>query len=124
MPSTESQLNAFDDEGFLVDVGAWSYDLARLIAAEHGLAGLTQAHWAVICYLRRHYFREGTLPWESHICRVLGREKGCLHHLFGGPLTAWQVAGLPNPGEEARAYLLSFETTAPKSTQSSNRPGG
>jgi hypothetical protein len=36
VPSTESQLDAFDDEGFLVDVGAWSYDLARLIAADCG----------------------------------------------------------------------------------------
>jgi tRNA 2-thiouridine synthesizing protein E len=110
VPSIERQPNAFDDDGFLADVGAWNRDLAVQIAAEHCIAGMTQAHWAVICYLRGHYLREGTLPWESHICRELGREKGCLHHLFGGPLTAWQVAGLPNPGEEARAYLLSLET--------------
>jgi hypothetical protein len=25
---------------------------------------LTQAHWAVICYLRRHHLRGGTLPWD------------------------------------------------------------
>ena len=121
MPSTEPQLDALDDEGFLVDGGTWSRDLARQIAAEHGIASLTQAHWAAICYLRRHHLREGALPWESHICRELGLEKGCLHHLFGGPLTAWQVAGLPNPGEEARAYLLSLETPAPEQAHSSRR---
>jgi tRNA 2-thiouridine synthesizing protein E len=25
--------------------------------------------------------------------------------LFGGCLSLWRVAGLPDPGEEARAYL-------------------
>jgi sulfur relay (sulfurtransferase) DsrC/TusE family protein len=50
--SIEPQLDAFGDEGFLADVGAWSRDLARRIATEHGIAWLTQAHWAVICYRR------------------------------------------------------------------------
>ena len=65
MPSIERQPNAFDDDGFLADVGAWSRNLARQVAAKHGIAGMTQAHWAVICYLRGHYLREGTLPWGS-----------------------------------------------------------
>jgi len=62
VPSIERQPNAFDDDGFLADVGAWNRDLAVQIAAEHCIAGMTQAHWAVICYLRGHYLREGTLP--------------------------------------------------------------
>lgn len=33
----------------------------------------------------------------------------CVHRLFGGPLEAWKVAGLPDPGEEARTYMENLE---------------
>lgn len=101
-----------DADGFLADGASWNHDLALQIAREFGIDGMTQAHWAVVCHLRSHYLRHGTLPWETHICRELGLGKGCLHELFGGPLTAWKIAGLPNPGEEAHTYLLSLETPA------------
>ncbi len=90
-----------DADGFLAETESWDRSTATRIA--------TLAHWAILCYLRSHYLVQGTLPWEAHVCRELGMRKGCIHSLFGGPLTAWQVAGLPDPGEEARAYLLSLE---------------
>jgi tRNA 2-thiouridine synthesizing protein E len=31
-----------------------------------------------------------------------------VNDLFGYCLVAWRVAGLPNPGEEARSYLGSM----------------
>ena len=62
MPSIERQPNAFDDDGFLADVGAWNRDLAVQIAAEHCIAGMTQAHWAVICYLRDTIFGKAPFP--------------------------------------------------------------
>ena len=98
-----------DADGFLVDAGSWDRSTATRIAETLGIRELTLAHWAILCYLRRHYLGTGALPWEAHVCRELGMHKGCIHSLFGGPLTAWQVAGLPDPGEEARAYLLSLE---------------
>jgi tRNA 2-thiouridine synthesizing protein E len=98
-----------DANGFLVETGSWNRSTATRIAETLGIRDLTLAHWAILWYLRRHYLVQGTLPWEAHVCRELGMGKGCIHSLFGGPLTAWQVAGLPNPGEEARAYLLSLE---------------
>lgn len=33
----------------------------------------------------------------------------CVKQLFGGPLEAWRIAGLPDPGEEARAYMANME---------------
>ncbi len=98
-----------DADGFLAETGSWDRSTATRIAETLGIRELTLAHWAILCYLRSHYLVQGTLPWEAHVCRELGMRKGCIHSLFGGPLTAWQVAGLPDPGEEARAYLLSLE---------------
>ena len=98
-----------DADGFLAETDGWDRRTATRFAEARGIRELTQAHWAILCYLRSHYLTQGTLPWEAHVCRELGMHKGCIHSLFGGPLTAWQVAGLPDPGEEARAYLLSLE---------------
>lgn len=109
MPLADDAPELLDAEGFLREGTRWDRNLAARLAASLGVTGMTQAHWAVVCCLRGHYLRQGTLPWEAHVCRELGLEKGCIHHLFGGPLTAWRIAGLPNPGEEARAYLLNQE---------------
>jgi tRNA 2-thiouridine synthesizing protein E len=41
-----------------------------------------------------------------HVCGVTHLEKHCVTDLFGnGSKEAWRVAGLPNPGEEAKAYM-------------------
>ena len=32
-------------------------------------------------------------------------ERMCMPDLFRSVRTAWRVAGLPNPGEEAKAYM-------------------
>jgi tRNA 2-thiouridine synthesizing protein E len=100
---------SFDQDGFLTDADRWDRELAREIAGGLGITGLTQAHWSILCYLRVHYLTQGELPWEAHVCRDLGLDRDCLRRLFGGPLSAWKVAGLPNPGEEARTYLTSHE---------------
>jgi len=41
----------------------------------------------------------------SHVCHLTGQSADCMQHLFPNPREAWRVAGLPNPGEEAKAYL-------------------
>jgi tRNA 2-thiouridine synthesizing protein E len=41
----------------------------------------------------------------SAVCHRLGKEKFWVHDLFQSCLNAWRVAGLPNPGEEAKSYL-------------------
>ena len=95
--------------GFLKDPDVWDRDLASRIALELGIVELEPAHWQVIDHLRRHYLEFGSLPWEAHVCRTLDLAEDCIHALFGGPVEAWMVAGLPDPGEEARTYMLNQE---------------
>jgi tRNA 2-thiouridine synthesizing protein E len=96
---------AFDEDGFLVDPDAWTREVARQIASTDGVGQLTPDHWAVIFDLRERYLKAGALPVMSHICRVHHLKRGAINELFGGCRRAWRIAGLPNPGEEAKTYM-------------------
>ena len=95
----------FDEDGFLLNPLNWTPELAIEIADTDGLLTLTSAHWKIIDYLREHYLTSGTLPVMNHVCRVNHLERHCVHALFHNPREAWRVAGLPNPGEEAKARM-------------------
>ena len=99
----------FGPNGFLLDARDWHPELARQIAGSLGIGKLGQAHWQVIAYLREHHLKFGSLPWGTHLCKTLEWPADCVHTLFGGPVEAWKVAGLPDPGEEARTYMLNQE---------------
>ncbi len=49
-----------DDQGFVVDTGSWTKDLAKKIAKEQFSIELTEAHWACIEIVREYYEK-----WES-----------------------------------------------------------
>jgi tRNA 2-thiouridine synthesizing protein E len=97
----------FDEDGLLVNPEAWNEALARDIARRHGVVELTDAHWKVIETLRKHYARFGAAPAMIQVCRLHGMDRHWVHDLFNTCLNAWRVAGLPNPGEEAKTYLSS-----------------
>jgi tRNA 2-thiouridine synthesizing protein E len=98
-----------DEGGFLEDPTIWSRDLALGIAAELKLGELSEAHWRVVDQLRAHYLATGRLPVQQTLCRELGLNGECITELFGGPLSALQIAGLPDPGEEARTDMENLE---------------
>lgn len=95
----------FDRDGFLTHPDSWNETLAATIATHDGIATLTPAHWRVLRSLREHYRQLGNPPLFRHICHVLGFEKRCVEHLFHSQREAWRIAGLPNPGEEAKTYM-------------------
>ncbi|KAB2868722.1 MAG: TusE/DsrC/DsvC family sulfur relay protein [Burkholderiaceae bacterium] len=95
----------FDDEGFLGDSARWTPVLAAQIAADEGVPSLSPKHWEVIDLVRERYFAIGALPVMRLICRAAGIEPGRAHQLFPSCRSLWRIAGLPDPGEEARAYM-------------------
>jgi dissimilatory sulfite reductase related protein len=95
----------FDEDGYLLDHRLWSAELGRAIAEEEGLGDLTERHWRVIDHVRERFFALGAVPNLRRVCRATSLSKGEVYLLFGGCLRIWRIAGLPNPGEEARAYL-------------------
>lgn len=96
----------FDEDGFLINSSAWSRETARMLAEMDGIGELKADHWSIIFYLREHHLGNGSLPVMSHVCRVMDLGKYAVEGLFGGCRQAWRIAGLPNPGEEAKTYMV------------------
>lgn len=101
MPGTA----VFDLDGFLLDPAMWSESLADRIARNDGVGELSELQLGLLQALRREYSKNGTVTALSHVCHLIGQSADCMQHLFPSPREAWRLAGLPNPGEEAKAYL-------------------
>jgi tRNA 2-thiouridine synthesizing protein E len=110
-----------DDNGFLADPRRWDGEMAVRIAEELEIGPLGAVHWRVIQHLRELHLDHGDLPLERRVCREFELDPGCITRLFGGLIEAWKIAGLPDPGEEARVYMENMETfdsiTEPASAQ-------
>lgn len=97
----------FDADGFLLAPEGWSEALAKQIAQADGMNELSQVQLALLHTLRDEYKKTGAVTALSHICHLDGQQPDCLQQLFPSPKQAWRLAGLPNPGEEAKAYMSS-----------------
>ncbi|MDP2267511.1 MAG: TusE/DsrC/DsvC family sulfur relay protein, partial [Thiobacillus sp.] len=75
------------------------------IAQNDGLGELSELQIGLLIALRREFSKHGTVTALSHVCHLTGHMSDCMHHLFPNAREAWRVAGLPNPGEEAKAYM-------------------
>jgi tRNA 2-thiouridine synthesizing protein E len=104
LPQTSAH-PSFDEDGFLLDPSTWSGALADEIAQLDGLAPLTNRHWKVIHHVRDRYYSVGGLPTMRLLCRTTRLSKQDVKQLFGNCRAIWRIAGLPNPGEEAKAYF-------------------
>ena len=95
----------FESDGFLVETGSWTPELAEQMARQAGIDHLTETHWDVIRHVRERYFAIGALPVMRLVCRAAGLDRRKAHKLFSSCKLLWQIAGLPDPGEEAKAYM-------------------
>ncbi|MBI5331004.1 MAG: TusE/DsrC/DsvC family sulfur relay protein [Betaproteobacteria bacterium] len=106
MTSTPSlALPSFDPDGFMREMEHWNEETARRIASEDGLGDLDERQITLVRQLRTSYQRLGALPAWTHVCHLAGFGPDCMTRLFPDAREAWRIAGLPNPGEEAKAYL-------------------
>ena len=87
-----------DAEGFLTNPEQWNEQIAQGIAADNGVADLTDEHWLVVTFMRKRYLAGGTAPIRS-----LGKESGVpikeLYQLFpkGPAKLAAKIGGIPKP---------------------------
>jgi len=90
---------AFDAEGFMLDSGAWTREIAQAIAAEYGLAELTRSHWDVIEFCQKDARTTGASPGLRRITTSLGIAPRAMYGLFpkGPGMLAARIAGLPKP---------------------------
>ncbi len=95
----------FDADGFMREAESWDEATARQIAHMDGVGDLNAEQISLLHYLRTTYRRRGGLPAWAHVCHLGGFAPDCMTRLFPDARTAWRIAGLPNPGEEAKAYM-------------------
>jgi len=95
-----------NEDGFLKDPSSWNEDVAREIARCEGLADLDSTHWDIVRFLREYYEQYDYLPTLRRACKVSGDWKdSCLSCFFrNNPMKAVKIAGIPEPGEELKAY--------------------
>lgn len=107
MITVEGNITALqiDENGLLVQPELWDKEVAIFLARRLNIHPLTADHWKIIEALRKHYHRFGTAPTMHNICHANHQSRDWVHKLFHNCFNAWRVAGLPDPGEEAKAYL-------------------
>jgi tRNA 2-thiouridine synthesizing protein E len=103
-PAEASEV-VFDEEGFLLEHQLWSRTLAQQLASQAGVGRLGAPHWKVIDLVRSRYFALGALPVMRLVCRAAGLDPRQGQALFSSCTALWRIAGLPNPGGEALAYM-------------------
>jgi tRNA 2-thiouridine synthesizing protein E len=95
----------FDEFGLVKNPRDWTPELAEELARHYDIGPLGDEHWAFIKSLREYYERYHVPPPAHLLCREMHLPRGCGHELFHSCLDAWRIAGLPDPGEEAKSYL-------------------
>lgn len=93
-----------DENGFMLDPSQWSREFSISKAREIGVT-LTDRHWDLIDFVREKFIKLGSLPPMRSVCKAAGFDKHELKSQFGSCIVLWKIAGLPDPGEEARTYM-------------------
>lgn len=102
----EKMLPTCDEEGFLVDSGLWDKSVAGKLALMQGIEHLDSQQWNFITTLRQYYFTFHKLPPFRRVCHINHLGNNCANVLFSNHgIEAWRIAGLPDPGEEAKSYM-------------------
>jgi len=88
-----------NEEGFLVDADQWTPEIAEAIAAEVGVAPLSEQHWKVLLFCREDAAEQGKPPGLRRISKLSGVGMKELYQLFpkGPGKLASRIAGLPKP---------------------------
>jgi tRNA 2-thiouridine synthesizing protein E len=98
-------MTTLDEEGYLVDPADWNEQLAEELARKEHIA-LTDAHWAVIRFMRRYYEEHHIAPDARHVMKHLAEHRGPgredrndLFRLFpyGYVKQACKIAGMRRP---------------------------
>ena len=104
-PPLAQSLLALDSDGFLHSPKEWNIAVAQRLAQMEWIPELHAGHMRAIQFVREYYFQFGAPPSMRRVCRALALSPYQKYNLFTGCLQLWRIAGLPNPGEEAKAHI-------------------
>ena len=89
----------FDAEGFMTNAKDWDLEIAKVIAAEEGIAALTDRHLVVLNFMRKEFEAKGDGPSIRKLTKESGVPTKELYEIFpGGPAKkAAKIAGIKKP---------------------------
>ena len=94
-----------DEEGYLVDPADWNEQVAEALARQENIV-LSEAHWAVIRFMREYYEQRQIAPDARHVMKHLAELKGAgkagrndlfLLFPYGYVKQACKIAGMRRP---------------------------
>ncbi len=101
-----SILAARDNEGYLINPGDWSQDIANELAKEEAIE-LNDTYWSILNFMRQYYDEHKVAPDVRHTTKYLSTENSCdkkqakkqLFELFpyGYVKQACKIAGMKRP---------------------------
>ena len=88
-----------DDEGFFVDPGNWTEEMAPELASHVGVDELTEDHWTVIKFCRTDFAAKGESPTLRRVSTEAGVPTKQLFQLFPKKPAKKMayIAGVPKP---------------------------
>jgi TusE/DsrC/DsvC family sulfur relay protein len=98
-----------DEDGFLTDLEDWSETVALVLAAQEGITELAEDQLDILKFMREYYKKHKFFPIVRYVCKNVHQPSNCVTVKFMDPVTAWKIAGLPNPGEE----VINFNAWEP-----------
>lgn len=95
----EGKLFEVDGDGFLQQPEIWNKEVAQLFARQDGTGELTEKHWSVIDFIRKHWEETDMAPMVRKVCQNTGLRLREIYELFplGPAKGACKIAGLPKP---------------------------
>jgi tRNA 2-thiouridine synthesizing protein E len=89
----------FDAEGFMTNYKDWDLEIAKILAAEEGVATLSDRHLVVLNFMRKEFEAKGDGPSIRRLTKESGVPTKELYELFpGGPAKkAAKIAGIKKP---------------------------
>ena len=81
----------------------------RVLAAQEGITELAEDQLDILKFMREYYKKHKFFPIVRYVCKNVHQPRNCVTEKFMDPVTAWKIAGLPNPGEE----VIMFKEWAP-----------
>jgi len=105
---------SLDQHGFLDPPEQWDENFAQGMARSLGIfAGLTEAHWRIIRYLRHKFLEEKTVPVIVLACAQNNMRLSEFRELFptGYHRGACKIAGINYKFMYQANYWLTYETT-------------
>jgi TusE/DsrC/DsvC family sulfur relay protein len=92
-----------DEEGYLVEPGDWTEEIARELALKENIQ-LSDDHWAAINFMRQYYVEHQVAPDVRHVMKHLAKQPGNesrnrIFDLFpyGYVKQACKIAGMKRP---------------------------